>query len=492
MSNQDDFGDAPDDGDFDTDLDSDFEEFDQDKTLGDLWKNPIVKMGTVLGGFLVVVGSILLFGGGDEQTDKSRVSSAPEVKQTPGTAKVSENYEQAVREKNRDVIREAERRGESAIPVPVDPTRESMPAKQEQDQQEQDPLQRWRQLQQQRADSESPEQDEPEQQVNQQRLKQIRQARKARAKTMNNLAKSMAEQMQSIMEAQAIKGMRQTRVPATKNKLQKGKGGQGQQQASPGARQQQQQQGSAETLLGAGTIEYGQLLIEANSDTQGPIMAQISTGPFKGARLIGSFQTKQERFITMKFSTMAHEDETYSINAVALDPNTTLSGMATEVDRRYFRRIVLPAAAEFLEGVGEGISKSATTTTNTGSGSTVQETDALDTEQELARGAEEGFSEFGDFLDDEASNIRPLIRVEAGTPIGVFFTQPVTSQSANSGARASGAANALQQRGRASDNQQSFSQRAEERLRETGSEQLEQTGDNALDQLDFLQQLQNQ
>jgi intracellular multiplication protein IcmE len=233
-------------------------------------------------------------------------------------------------------------------------------------------------------------------------------------------------------------------------------------------------------------------MIEANSDTKGPIMAQISTGPFKGARLIGSFQTRQERYLTMKFNTMAHEDETYSINAVALDPNTTLSGMATEVDRRYFSRVVLPAAAEFLEGFGEAVAQTGSTTTNTGTGSTVQQEEDLDAEQELAKGFEEGAQEIGDVLDERADQIKPLIRVAAGTPIGVFFIEPVTSQSANSGGASSNAGNAFQQNGQDTNNQQSFGDEPSESRQKAGGEQLEQAGDNALNQLDFLQQLQNQ
>src|SRR5690606_12018046 len=44
-------------------------------------------------------------------------------------------------------------------------------------------------------------------------------------------------------------------------------------------------------IIPAGTIEYAQLVTEANTDAPGPVMAQIASGPLAGARLIGSFQS---------------------------------------------------------------------------------------------------------------------------------------------------------------------------------------------------------
>ena len=49
----------------------------------------------------------------------------------------------------------------------------------------------------------------------------------------------------------------------------------------------------------------------------------------------------------------------------------------------------------------------------------------VDFEQELGRGVEEGFREIADFMDDEADDVQVLVRVARGTPIGVFFTEPV-------------------------------------------------------------------
>ena len=36
--------------------------------------------------------------------------------------------------------------------------------------------------------------------------------------------------------------------------------------------------------------------------------------------------------------------------------------------------------------------------------------------------------EIGEIIDEITNNTRPLIRIEAGTPIGVLFLEPVTRE----------------------------------------------------------------
>ena len=59
-----------------------------------------------------------------------------------------------------------------------------------------------------------------------------------------------------------------------------------------------------------------------------------------------------------------------------LDPDTSLAATRTDVNHRYFRRIVLPAASAFIEGFAEAISESGRTTV-TVSGETVVEQEVV-------------------------------------------------------------------------------------------------------------------
>ena len=65
-------------------------------------------------------------------------------------------------------------------------------------------------------------------------------------------------------------------------------------------------------IIPAGTVNYGQLLTEANSDVPGPIMAQIMSGPFAGARAVGSFQTKND-YLVLQFSLVNSEGKDFTI-----------------------------------------------------------------------------------------------------------------------------------------------------------------------------------
>ena len=105
-----------------------------------------------------------------------------------------------------------------------------------------------------------------------------------------------------------------------------------------------------------------------------------------------------------------------------------MPGVATEVDKRYFRRVILPTAAAFIEGLTEAISESGSTTV-TSQGETVsEEQEDLDSDQEVASGIAEAGEEIGEILDEMAEQTKTLIRVEVGTPIGILFVEPVFDQ----------------------------------------------------------------
>ena len=132
--------------------------------------------------------------------------------------------------------------------------------------------------------------------------------------------------------------------------------------------------------------------------------------------------------MTLHFYQVVIDGVSEAVNAVALDPNTTLPGVVTDIDRRYFSRIVLPRAAKFVEGLTEAISESGTTTvTIQGQSGTTTTSQAGSTgsRQEVASGIEEAGSALSDILSEEVSKIQPMLKIRAGTPIGIFFVDPV-------------------------------------------------------------------
>jgi len=187
----------------------------------------------------------------------------------------------------------------------------------------------------------------------------------------------------------------------------------------------------AKIVVNAGTVSYAQLLTEANSDVPGPILAQIVSGPLAGARAVGAFQVADgyEKYLVLKFTLADRKGTDYRISAIALDPDTTLGGMATEVDERYFARVVLPAAAGFLQGLGQAMGQGNSSTQTNGI-TTLSTTAGNGFKQGMYNGLGDAAQTAGQFFQNQANQTKPLVRVAAGTPMGLFFIAPVTEPSA--------------------------------------------------------------
>ena len=346
------------------------------------------------------------------------MGSGSDVSSPPGTEATNPQYVEAVQEVNEREVERAMTEGGSAIPTPIDPPAGVLTAPEEEVEQE-DPLQRWRRLQEERLQREL----QQTQTVEPQPLPEDT----GRGQAVQALADLMSEQMQAILDSRenrisyasitdpaVLEQQRAEAAAATVDGY-----GPGQEQLEAEVIQ--------EIILPAGEIEYAQLLIEANTDVPGPVLAQMMSGPLMGSRIIGEFDTQREH-LTLNFNTLIYNGQSLSIDAVALDPDSSLPGLATEVDHRYFQRVVLPMAAAFVEGAAQAISESGRTSVTITGETVAEETEEADTEQEISSGIEEAGEELRDILDEKADEIEVLIRIEAGTPMGILFLEPVVRE----------------------------------------------------------------
>jgi intracellular multiplication protein IcmE len=417
------------------DPDMDFGEFEEKKSgssLGDVWKSsPIVKLGLIAGALVVVVGAVALFGGENTKVETSAVGSASDLKQSPGMQEVSPTMKQALEESNQQRIEQAVSQGESVFPTPIEPPKTLLPVP-AQDTQSEDPLVRWRQLQEERIRI----QREQEQQA-EKRKREVEDPKKQQSTEIWKQA--MVTQITQIVSAPKENTLsKMTVTDMAQLQQQSGAGVPGLSGLSAANLQQlagavQQQPGMiapelSKVVIPAGEIEYAQLLVEANSDIPGPIVALMASGPFSGARMMGSF-SKKEEYIVMQFTSITGKDgNSIPIQAYAVDPDTTLTGMATDVDHRYLERIILPVAAKFIEGVGSAIAESGSTTVAVEGETVTSSQEDLDLKQEVFKGVENAAQKIGEIFDEEGNKTEILVRVRAGTPMGLLFTQPVTEQ----------------------------------------------------------------
>ena len=422
--NNDDFEDN-DDLDLDDSSFDDFEE--KDKTLGGFMKdNPLAKVGVIAGAIVLVFALIMMLGGSDGEVDQSLVNRAPDINAPPGTEAASQEYIDAIQEENERNVEIAEETGSSALPTPIEPPVGVLTVP-EQDVDAEDPLQRWRRLQEERLQREL----QQAQTIEPTELPDDT----ARQEQLQALAEAMSAQMQAVLDSKTnkISYLGISNLDELETKL-----------ADRAARRTEQGGGILggdgsfadgeleeeiiqEVLLPAGEIEYAQLLIEANTDAPGPVLAEIMSGPLKGGRLIGAFE-EQRQYLTLTFSTLSLNEQTFEVDAIAIDPATTLPGMATEVNKRYFSRILLPAAAAFVTGFAEAIAESGRTTVVIRGETVAEEVEETDNDQEVASGIEEAGEALEEIIEEEVDQIEPLIRVAPGTPLGILFIQPVVTE----------------------------------------------------------------
>ena len=178
------------------------------------------------------------------------------------------------------------------------------------------------------------------------------------------------------------------------------------------------------SLVRAGTIVPAVLLTSLRSDAPGPVLAQIVSGPLAGARVLGTFQAT-EKEIVVQFQTLSKPGEASSFRIDAYAVNSNLgTGLATNVDNHYFRRYGLLLASGFLQGYGQAIGRSGTTTTVTDGGGVIITQDELNSGQ-IARVAlgQAGSTVAADI--QSASDVDPTVYVDAqkggGLAIGLLF-----------------------------------------------------------------------
>lgn len=410
-------------------LDENFDNFEKKKgTLGDLWReNVFFKIGVVVAAAVAIIGAIVLFGGSDEKTPGSLVPPGQEVSAPPGTEGASPAYVDAVKQKNEQMTETAQKEGTSAIPVPIEPPVGKL-AIPEDATDEEDPLQRWRALQEERMKRELQKtQDIPA---------ENQEADQNRQEAIQRLADLMSTQMQAILESKNelalgskditdkdwLKNLRKEEEEERKKAEEEAK-------AKAGENDDEDAQ---IIILPAGEIAYARLITEANSDAQGPVLAQIAGGPLNGSRIIGDFEVSERDKLIISFDTAVIKGISYDIDAIAVDPDTTLPALATDVDHHYLKKIILPAAASFITGFANAVSESGLTTIEIQNATSSTTTSSEpDDKQEIASGVAEAGQALEEILDDIKSKTQTTVIVASGTPIGVLFLEPVIESDEN-------------------------------------------------------------
>ncbi len=416
--------------DFDDDFDiDDFDDLNSDGTLADLWKNnAFVKVGVILAALAFIIALIVIFGGKKEKDLNSRIKSPEKVSEAPGTSDASKAYTEAIEDVNRENAENAVREKTSNVPIPIGSPK-GRPQLDNTRAEEEDPLDRWRRMQEERLKTikaqkkEEPVSTEP--------------VEDTRGPAVAALAEAMAAQMESILDNVSeidgpdYKEVAQMKYLEDEVEQERERVRKERKRLEEERKERAAAAGESDDeeiiLLPAATIEYAQLLTEANTDVPGPILAEIASGPLKGARLLGEFEETYD-YLTLNFDQVVFEGVSYETEAVAIDPATTLPGLITDIDRRYFKRVILPTASAFITGFADAVASSGQTTIRVQGDTTITETDnERSDDEEVASGIAEAGQALGGIIDEIAENTKARLRVKSGTPLGILFIESVTT-----------------------------------------------------------------
>ena len=409
--------------------------------LKKLWEgNPLLKIAAIIvAGGIAYAGYGMIMGGDKKDgQDESVVmpSEAVDNAVAPGTQKLDPAYEKALREKNQQQVELAQQAGTSAVPTPIGTTSGQIEIPDLSKKGDSDPLAEWRAaaaMSQFNAGQKIEEIEESQAEV-------IPMAQplqpQVQAQLPPEVVQGLLEQMRMIVAAQEPKEGKNAPVTTVKNlyvlsleeKQAKidadAKAAAGKAPAAGGAAGGAAEGAAdAKVIISAGNVSYGQLLNELNSDIEGPVLVSILSGPLAGGRAIGEFKL-QDEYMTLKFERIVKDTVSYKVDAVALDEGTTLTGLQSDVDHHYIRRVVLPAAAEFVAGMGQAIAETASTTTTGSGGATTTDTPEPDTREQIFKGIEKSAEKVSAIIDEDSSP--PItVKLKKGTTLGVLFLESV-------------------------------------------------------------------
>ena len=181
-----------------------------------------------------------------------------------------------------------------------------------------------------------------------------------------------------------------------------------------------------QVLVPAGRGVYAHTVLAVNSDTGGPIVLQADTGPIAGDRLIGTFsRAGASDLLVVKVTSVVHNGQTLPTDGVVIAPDTMETAVATSVDQHYFSRFLLPAAAAFVQGLGEALATTSNTQTVLSPLGGAAYSTHLNLDQQLGVGAGVASARIGAALNQSAPR-NSTVNLAANASVGIMFLNSVT------------------------------------------------------------------
>lgn len=183
---------------------------------------------------------------------------------------------------------------------------------------------------------------------------------------------------------------------------------------------------AAPAIIPAGRGIYAHTVTATDSDLSGQIVLEADSGPIAGDRMIATVARApgNEQLLVVQVNKIIHQGRTLATNGVVMAPDTMKQGVASSVDPLIFQRFVMPAAAAFVQGLGQAIE---TTSNVQGSYSALggmNYIQRLNMGQQLGVAAGSAASAVNSALTQDTPT-RARIILAANVNVGVMFMDPV-------------------------------------------------------------------
>jgi len=176
-------------------------------------------------------------------------------------------------------------------------------------------------------------------------------------------------------------------------------------------------------LIPAGRGVFAHPVLAVNSDASSPVVMQADSGPIAGDRMIGSFAKENKRLV-IHINTIIHDGQSIGTDGVVIAPDTMEAAVASNVDEHYLERFILPAAAAFVQGLGQALATTSNSTAVLSPFGGATTSTHLNLNQQLGVAAGVSAAQIGNVLNQEAPK-GPTVSLDANVAVGVMFLTPV-------------------------------------------------------------------
>ena len=172
----------------------------------------------------------------------------------------------------------------------------------------------------------------------------------------------------------------------------------------------------------AGSILYGEVMVEVTSDLPGPVLVEIINGKYEGWRLIGQFDIPPgSRGVLVSFDRLVNlEGQEFPVRALAIDGFEGQSLIASKFEPRLLQRYGPVFATSFISGLAESLAQPRSTIGVIGNSQVVIEEPST-----LEQAGYAGLTKSINTISTDIANQRPrgpLITIQSGHPVGILFT----------------------------------------------------------------------